>query len=112
MKNKRFASIIVVVALVISVFTVMASAAYSDISVSGNRNSTSGWGRAKCEASGTTATMVVVSVYKDSSRVYYDQDSDTNVGYVEFAGISNDSMKVSSSARTNGTYYTGPSKWY
>lgn len=112
MKRNRLVSIIAVVALLISMFTVMASAAYSDISVGGTRNSTSGDAWASCYASGTTATMVVASLYKNGSRVKYLSNTGVNYGYTEFAGISNDSMQVSSSARTNGTYYTGPSKWY
>ena len=112
MKNKRFVSIIAVLALVISMFTVMTSAAYEDIDVGGSRNSTSGDAWASCNAKGTTATMVVASVYKSGSRVKYLTGSGVNYGYADFADVSNDSMQVSSSARTNGTYYTGPSKWY
>lgn len=112
MKNKRFISIVVAMAMIISMFTVMAFAASSDISVGGSRNSTSGDAWASCYASGTTATMVVASVYKNGSRVKYLTGSGTNYGYTDFSGVSNDSMQVSSSAKTNGTYYTGPSKWY
>ena len=112
MKIKRFMCIISVVAVLMAVLVIPAAAASSDIYIGATRNSSSGDAWAKCYASGTTSTMVTGSVYKNNSRVKYISGSGTNYGYADFAGVSNDSMKVSSSARTNGTYYTGPSKWY
>lgn len=112
MKHKRLISVLMVMAMVISMMAVMVSASGSDISVGGSRNSTSGDGWASCYASGTTATMVVVSAYNGSTRVKYATNTGVNYGYTSFSGIKNTKMTVSSSARTNGTYYTGPSKTY
>ena len=111
MKNKHFVSIVASLALAVSLFTVMASAAGGDISLGGSRNSTSGDVWASCYASGTTATAVSASVYKNGSRVHYLYGSGKNYGYDDFSGISNDSMKISGSAKTNGTYYQATPVW-
>ena len=111
--KRRILSVIVAMATVFSMFIVTALAASSSsITVDGSRNSTSGWGRASCSDSNATETMVVVSVYLNGSRVKYLTNTGKYVGYIEFSGVSNTSMTVSSSAKINGAYYTGQTKTY